>query len=338
MAALCHRGPLQLLKSLRLKCWRRGVSILYEIAPQLQHSVRSFYVNLTITTRIVFIQYIFCNLTFQLSPPRVQLIRVWPPDVVEARLHVEAENVPQVGQVIRVSNPEVLMTQQNNTDLTWRAHLPEGVWVYGEAEHVLKVEDVMEDRHMRTQVVDEFVRPEPELDIGVQVYELLEVVLSDLLTKIEFSRKSRYLNVPWCDVWAELLPKLHIVLRKFLCRKYLLNNLLEIKHRDKQFLSHWVSFLGQKCKKVHVFHPRASHQWTPLSNFLDWKINRFRLKTTFKFLTIQVWDCEHERSQCYNPPLYIVRSIQDPFPAISSPKNRNFEKLSWLQEWLSIIR
>ena len=92
------------------------------------------------------------------------------------------------------------MSQQNNTDLTWRAHLPEGVWVYGEAEHVLKVEDVMEDRHMRTQVVDEFVRPEPELDIGVQVYELLEVVLSDLLTKIEFSRKSRYLNVPWCDV------------------------------------------------------------------------------------------------------------------------------------------
>ena len=88
----------------------------------------------------------------------------------------------------------------------WLAHSAdsfvwlEGVWVYGEAEHVLKVEDVMEDRHMRTQVVDEFVRPEPELDIGVQVYELLEVVLSDLLTKIEFSRKSRYLNVPWCDV------------------------------------------------------------------------------------------------------------------------------------------
>ena len=79
------------------------------------------------------------------------------------------------------------MTQQNKTDLTWGAHLPECVWVYGEAEHVLKLEDVMEDWHMRTQVVDEFVRPEPELDIGVQVYELLEVVLSDLLTKIEFS-------------------------------------------------------------------------------------------------------------------------------------------------------
>ena len=58
----------------------------------------------------------------------------------------------------------------------------------------------MEDWHMRTQVVDEFVRPEPELDIGVEVYELLEVVLSDLLTKVEFSRKSRYLNVPWRDV------------------------------------------------------------------------------------------------------------------------------------------
>ena len=43
----------------------------------------------------------------------------------------------------------------------------------------------MEDRHMRTQVVDEFVRPEPELDIGVEVYELLEVILSDLLAKVE---------------------------------------------------------------------------------------------------------------------------------------------------------
>ena len=79
------------------------------------------------------------------------------------------------------------MSQQNNTDLTCRAHLPEGVWVYGEAEHVLKVEDVMEDWHMRTQVVDEFVRPEPELDIGVQVYELLEVVLRDLLPEVELS-------------------------------------------------------------------------------------------------------------------------------------------------------
>ena len=99
-----------------------------------------------------------------------------------------------------MTNPEVLGTQQNNTDLTWRAHLPECVRVYGEAEHVLKVEDVMEDRHMRTQVVDEFVRPKPKLDIGVEVYELLEVVLSDLITKVEFSRKSRYLNIPWCDV------------------------------------------------------------------------------------------------------------------------------------------
>ena len=73
----------------------------------------------------------------------------------------------------------------------------------------------MEDWHMRTQVVDEFVRPEPELDIGVEVYELLEVVLSDLLTKVEFSRKSRYLNVPWRDVWVELLPKFYYIWKFF---------------------------------------------------------------------------------------------------------------------------
>ena len=42
---------------------------------------------------------------------------------------------------------------------------------------------------MRAEVVDEFVRPEPELDIRVEVYELLEVVLCDLLAKVELSRK-----------------------------------------------------------------------------------------------------------------------------------------------------
>ena len=81
----------------------------------------------------------------------------------------------------------------------------------------------------------------------------------------------------------------------FLSDKYLLNSLLEIRHRDKQFLSHWVSFLGQKCKKGHVSHPRASRQWTPLSNFLDWKrtIQATNLylylywEQSFKFSTFQ---------------------------------------------------
>lgn len=58
----------------------------------------------------------------------------------------------------------------------------------------------MEDRHMRAEVVDEFVRPKPELDIRVKVYELLEIVLCDLLAKVELSRKSRYLNILCCDV------------------------------------------------------------------------------------------------------------------------------------------
>ena len=58
----------------------------------------------------------------------------------------------------------------------------------------------LQDRHMQAEVVDQFVRPEPELDIRVEVYELLEIVLCDLLAKVELSRKSRNLNILCCDV------------------------------------------------------------------------------------------------------------------------------------------
>ena len=47
------------------------------------------------------------------------------------------------------------------------------VWVYCEAERVLKEEDIMEDRDVWDEIVDQFVRPKPELDIRVEVYKLL---------------------------------------------------------------------------------------------------------------------------------------------------------------------
>ena len=104
-----------------------------------------------------------------------------------------------------MANPKILMSQENALIEIWGGgpHLAKSVWVYGEAEHILKVKYVMEDRHMRAEVVDEFVRPEPELDIRVEVYELLEIVLCDLLAKVELSRKSRNLNILCCDVWEE---------------------------------------------------------------------------------------------------------------------------------------
>ena len=48
----------------------------------------------------------------------------------------------------------------------------------------------MKDWHMRTEVVDELVRSKPELDIRVEVYELLEVILGNLFAKVELSGKS----------------------------------------------------------------------------------------------------------------------------------------------------
>ena len=53
---------------------------------------------------------------------------------------------------------------------------------------------------MRTEVVDQFVRPKKELDIGVEVNKLLEIVLCDLVAKVELSGKSRDLNIPRGDV------------------------------------------------------------------------------------------------------------------------------------------
>ena len=50
------------------------------------------------------------------------------------------------------------------------------------------MEDVLEHRHMRAEVVDEFVCPKQELDISVQVNKLLEIVLCDLVAKVELSR------------------------------------------------------------------------------------------------------------------------------------------------------
>lgn len=76
----------------------------------------------------------------------------------------------------------------------------QGVWIYCEAEHILKVEDVLEDWHMRTEVVDQFVCPKKELDISVEVNKLLEIVLCDLVAKVELSGKSRDLNIPRGDV------------------------------------------------------------------------------------------------------------------------------------------
>ena len=50
------------------------------------------------------------------------------------------------------------------------------------------MEGVLEHWYMRAEVVDEFVCPKQELNISVEVYKLLEILLCDLVAKVELSR------------------------------------------------------------------------------------------------------------------------------------------------------
>ena len=134
---------------------------------------------------------------------------------------------------------------------------------------------------------------------------------------------------------------------KFLCRKYLL--WIAFWKLDTVINSSWAiesRFSVKNVKRatclipeLHVSELLSQTFWTGKEQFRLLKMYLY-WEQSFKFSTIPLLGCEHERSHCkvLYPPLYIVWSIQDSFPAIGSPKDWYFEKLSWLQEWLSIIR
>ena len=88
--------------------------------------------------------------------------------------------------------------------------------IFVNSDH-LEVENVMEHRNLGTEVVDQLVCSipshhsvdpglmilsefSPKLHIRVEIDELLEVILSDALSEVEFSRHSRNLNVTVTEV------------------------------------------------------------------------------------------------------------------------------------------
>ena len=106
---LCNWLPVHSMQGSRVQTRRGGVQLGDEVAPQLQHSEAGSYRSLL---RVI-----------HWAPSGVEFVRLRPPEVIQPGAGVEAEDVPEVGNVVSVRHAQVS---------------PQGGRVQGEAEHVLE--------------------------------------------------------------------------------------------------------------------------------------------------------------------------------------------------------
>ena len=79
------------------------------------------------------------------------------------------------------------------------------VGVDGEAEEVLEEEDVVVDRNMRLEIVDEFVSSKVELNIRVEIDQLLQIIFINCVSKVELSCQSCHLYITFSKVRSDKL-------------------------------------------------------------------------------------------------------------------------------------
>ena len=106
---LCNWLPVHTVQGRRVQTRRGGVQLGDEVAPQLQHSEAVSYESL--------FRVIHC------APSGVEFVRLRPPEVIQPGAGVEAEDVPEVGDIVSVGHAKLG---------------PQGGRVQGEAEHVLE--------------------------------------------------------------------------------------------------------------------------------------------------------------------------------------------------------
>ena len=97
------------MQGIRVQTRRGGVQLGDEVTPQFQHSETVRYKSLY--------TIIYCG------PSGVEFVRLRPPEVIQPGAGVEAEDVPEVGNVVSVGHAKVGA---------------QGGRVQGEAEHVLE--------------------------------------------------------------------------------------------------------------------------------------------------------------------------------------------------------
>ena len=96
----------------RVQTRRGGVQLGDEVTPQLQHSEQQLVTSRSPLSRVI-----------KWAPSGVEFVRLRPPEVIQPGAGVEAEDVPEVGDIISVGHTQVG---------------PQGGRVQGEAEHVLE--------------------------------------------------------------------------------------------------------------------------------------------------------------------------------------------------------
>ena len=105
----CNWLPVHTVQGRRVQTRRSGVQLGDEVAPQLQHSEAVSYKSLF---RVI-----------HWAPSGVEFVRLRPPEVIQPGAGVEAEDVPEVGDIVSVGHAQVG---------------PQGGRVQGEAEQVLE--------------------------------------------------------------------------------------------------------------------------------------------------------------------------------------------------------
>ena len=109
MTLLCNWLPVHTVQGIRVQTRRGGVQLGDEVTPQLQHSETGSYKSL--------------YTIIHWAPSGVEFVRLRPPEVIQPGAGVEAEDVPEVGDVVSVGHAKVGA---------------QGGRVQGEAEHVLE--------------------------------------------------------------------------------------------------------------------------------------------------------------------------------------------------------